>query len=568
MTPPRIAVFAGPTATVANAPDLVTSDKARARHDLPPLSAPGGSPVRYDVLRPQRLAAPATVYVEAFTAHPLEADAADLYAPPDGWLDDAGRFHDGEHDGGGTPVYVVELRPEDGLYLLPYMARQADGSAWEQVTATAAEGAPDRQTFYPDASRIYEEIERFGLDDYGRPISLSAMARFDFFRAAPSAGYTRGLAADTRNDVGDGGIAPERLGEDFFPYYPDHAFREPGLRTLARLTNEVQRVLGTGRHIGAQWLEGSPTTEETMYWLGLVVDTTVPLVGHCAQRRHQALGSDGGRNIVDGVKYLTSGVALDDQGRDRIGAVVIVDEIVFTAREVVKVDARPGGYEAAGGHGGIVADIGGEGPPQVTFVPDRRHTWCSDVRSTALPSTVAGVRGALEGGIDLVEITTKDAGGHLVPSAMPVVTITTYARYTDHQVAGDAAANPAVEVELLARVAANLASSPLAGFIVEGMSPYGLADPSRNAATAVAVFAGMPVVRVGRGRTGGMAYKYEPYIVAGNNLTATKARILLMAALLRHGALPPAADPFRPADAEVAATVAAVTRYQDIFDTH
>ena len=62
---PRIAVFAGPTATVLNTPDLVTSNKARARHGLAP------RPGRFDQLRPQRLAAPATVYVEAFSAHPL-----------------------------------------------------------------------------------------------------------------------------------------------------------------------------------------------------------------------------------------------------------------------------------------------------------------------------------------------------------------------------------------------------------------------------------------------------------------------------------------------------------------
>ena len=41
---------------------------------------------------PQRLAAPVTVYVEQFSAHPLERDAAELYAPPDGYLDVRGRF--------------------------------------------------------------------------------------------------------------------------------------------------------------------------------------------------------------------------------------------------------------------------------------------------------------------------------------------------------------------------------------------------------------------------------------------------------------------------------------------
>src|SRR5467141_840173 len=76
---PRIAHLAGPNATIQNTPPLVTSNKARAKHKLPLLTDPEGKPARFDVLRPQRLAAPVTVYVEQFSAHPLEADAAELY---------------------------------------------------------------------------------------------------------------------------------------------------------------------------------------------------------------------------------------------------------------------------------------------------------------------------------------------------------------------------------------------------------------------------------------------------------------------------------------------------------
>ena len=199
---PRIAVFAGPTATILNTPDLITSNKARRRHGLTP------RPGRFDPLRPQRLAAPVTAYVEAFSAHPLERDAAHLYAPPDGWLDADGAFHTVQPDGDATPVFVVELHPDDGLYPLPYMARQHDGSAWEEA-ATAPYAPPEaaRQTFYPDARRLYEEIERFGLGDHGMPVEFGSIADFDFFRAAPSGGYTTGPDA-------------ERLGRDFFVYYP------------------------------------------------------------------------------------------------------------------------------------------------------------------------------------------------------------------------------------------------------------------------------------------------------------------------------------------------------------
>ena len=72
----RIAHLAGSTATIQNTPPLVTSNKARLKYGLPPRKNADGSIPVFDGLRAQRLAAPATVYVEQFSAHPLEADAA------------------------------------------------------------------------------------------------------------------------------------------------------------------------------------------------------------------------------------------------------------------------------------------------------------------------------------------------------------------------------------------------------------------------------------------------------------------------------------------------------------
>src|SRR5215469_15098423 len=156
----RIVHLAGPNATIQNTPPLVTSNKARAKHGLAPLTHPDGSPERFDVLRPQRLAAPVTVYVEQFSAHPLERDAASLYGPPDGYVDRDGRFHAGRHSPSDKPVYAVTLSPDDGLYPLPYMARQADGSAWEEECAVPfAPVERARQGFYPDGSRTFEEVD-------------------------------------------------------------------------------------------------------------------------------------------------------------------------------------------------------------------------------------------------------------------------------------------------------------------------------------------------------------------------------------------------------------------------
>ena len=114
----------------------------------------------------------------------------------------------------------------------------------------------------------YEEIDRFGVGFDGTNNLLSRHARFDFFRAIPSSGYTKGQPGADELDS-----APERAGVDFFAYYPHHLRSEPTTENLARATNLVQRALSTGDYLGAQWLEGSPTVEESVYWLDLLIDT-------------------------------------------------------------------------------------------------------------------------------------------------------------------------------------------------------------------------------------------------------------------------------------------------------
>src|SRR4030088_3614202 len=104
---PRIAVFSGPTATIHNSQPLVTSNKARAKYGLPPRPNPDGTAARFDALRGQRLAAPVTNSVQQFRAHPPEADAAALYAPPDGYLDGAGKFHKTRQGAADRPVYEI-----------------------------------------------------------------------------------------------------------------------------------------------------------------------------------------------------------------------------------------------------------------------------------------------------------------------------------------------------------------------------------------------------------------------------------------------------------------------------
>lgn len=104
--------------------------------------------------------------------------------------------------------------------------------------------------------------------------------------------------------------------------------------------------------------------------------------------------------------------------------------------------------------------------------------------------------------------------------------------------------------------------------MTEGLVPYGrLPSSASEALLQRAVFSGIPVVRVGRGAPEGFADASE-FAVAGSNLTAIKARLLLMACLMRLGALPVAEDPLNPSQEEKAATRTAVAAYQELFDTH
>jgi hypothetical protein len=560
----RIAHFSGPNATIQNSPPLVTSNKARAKYGLPLAANSDGTLARFDVLRAQRLAAPVTVYVEQFSAHPLEKDAAELYGPPDGYLDADGKFHKERRQAGDKPVYEIQLTPDDGVYPLPYMARQADGRPWEEeCTDPLAPVQRARQAFYPDGSRTFEEIDRLGIGEKGLGNLISSKADVDFYRVAPPAGYTKGLSAAERTDLGEGDIEPERRGYEFFPYKPYHIGAVPPRPALARIVNAVRRVLASGKYAGAIWTQGSPRIEETIYWFNLMLDTTLPICGNAAHRPHGQISNDGPKNIVDSVDYIESRVWADSSGRNRAGMVLIQEQQVCAARDVQKADARPGGYVATGGHGGIIGSSGHDGPPTLTYLPATRHTYLSEVNVSRLPAKVTGVR-SVDGKLKPVEVPIKNAEGDLFESAIPKVSIVKDGSYN----AEDYSEDPNREVDLIAQIADNLAHAPLSGFIVEGLSPYGMmTSMARHKLMLKAVHSGMPVARVGRGNNEGFTPVRDRFI-GGRNLTATKARLLLMACLMKFGSLPPAADPDSPTEDEINAIRKKLADYQTIFDTH
>jgi hypothetical protein len=471
-------------------------------------------------------------------------------------------FRKERKDKSDKPVYEIELKPEDGLYPLPYMAVQANGTAWEEECTSP--GAPTgRQGFFPDGSRSFEEIDRLSIGVEGTASLLSSIATIDFYRGVPPGGFTKGLQAHLRADEGEGDIAPEVRGTHYFGYKPYHLAVAPPRASLAKATNDMQALVSSGDYDGVIWTQGSPQIEESAYWFNLLIDTTLPICGNAAQRPQGQISADGPANIVDSARFIKSRIWADEQGRNRCGVVVIQEQQLFSAREVTKGDARPGGYLAAGGHGGIVGNISHTGRIALTYLPVFKHTYRSDLKLSSLPSTVRAVKkGAC--GLEMVDVAVKDAQGKLLPNAIPVVTISADGGYSGMEYGHDLAP----EIDLIASIEHKLSLGLLSGFVIQGLVPYGR-TPSHTRAKLLlkATFSGIPVAMTGRGAPTGFADPTEFQIAAGN-LTAIKARMLLMACLMKFGSLPAAKDPDNPTRDELNAIRKAVAGYQAVFDTH
>ncbi len=555
MTRVRIAHLAGPTATIQNTPPLVTSDKARARAGLP------GIGVKYDALRAQKLAAPVKVYVEQFSAHPLEKDAAEYYGPPDGFMTATGFSPDKTSDS-DVPVYEIELTPEDGLYPLPYMAMQADGTPWEEE-CTVPGGDAARQGFFPDGSRSFDEIDRLQVGVDGTSGLISAIADVDFYRPAPPGGWRNGLPEAERSDIGEGDIAPESMGREFYAYKPYHLAMSPPRPMLAKITNDVQSIADDPAYDGLIWTQGSPQVEESAYWFNLLIDTAKPISCNAAQRPQGQISADGPANIFDSVRYIASEIWKDSAGGNRCGTVVIQEQQIFAAREVQKVDARPGGYVATGGHGGVIGQLTHHGVPYVTYLPAYKSCATSDLTLKQLPDTVKAAQMDEAGQVQVIDCPVK-ADGKLLASAIPSVAIIKDGGYG----AEDFGDDETMEAELAFTIRHKMSLGRPAGFIIEGLVPYGMATSElRMNMLRRAIYSGAPVVKTGRAAMEGFA-DVDGLTVAGLNLTATKARLLLMACLLKLGSLPVAADPAAPTEDEKAATASAVATFQALFDTH
>ncbi len=323
--------------------------------------------------------------------------------------------------------------------------------------------------------------------------------------------------------------------------------------------------MSSGQYDGAIWTQGSPQIEEAAYWFSLLIDARKPIACSAAQRPQGEVSADGPANIGDSVTYIESKIWSDGRGGNRAGVVVIQEQQFFAEREVAKVDARPGGYVATGDHGGVLGQVTHAGVLSLMYAPVYKHTAQSEVNLMRLPAPTTATKLG-QNGVRRVEIVVKDAQGRLTEEAILLVSIV-----KDGGFAADACGDDeGAESDLKGLIANRLGKGRLCGFVIEGLVPYG-ADTSELRALMLrqASFCGAPVVRVSRGAGEGFAdLDALGFTIAGLNLTSTKARLLLMACLMKFGSLPAEADPRSPTAADASALRGAVADYQHVFDTH
>ena len=155
------------------------------------------------------------------------------------------------------------------------------------------------------------------------------------------------------------------------------------------IVRSVQEAVADPRVRGVIVTHGTTTSEETAYYLHLLIRTTKPIVLTNSQRLHGLVGNDGDRNFIESLEVVLSPEAVGK------GVMIVHNSSINSAREVIKGSYRPGGFHS--GEFGLLGVIGAESALRarerakvVSFYrePTRRHTNASefDLDSiTALP---------------------------------------------------------------------------------------------------------------------------------------------------------------------------------------
>jgi len=223
---------------------------------------------------------------------------------------------------------------------------------------------------------------------------------------------------------------------------------------------------------------GTATLEETAFFLNLTLALAHPVVLVGAQRPASALGTDAGANLVAALRVASAPEAVG------LGVLVVLNDEIHAARDVVKTSTyRLQTFRSP--DFGALGHVDGDGV-HILRAPRRQHA----------PDTVFASAATFD--LPRVDIVLSYAG---VDGAMVEAAVAAGAR----------------------------------GIVSAGLAP-GIATPLERLALECAFAAGIVVVQCSRaasGRVGRRRYLREAGIVAGEDFSPQKARILLMLALTR-----------------------------------
>ena len=221
---------------------------------------------------------------------------------------------------------------------------------------------------------------------------------------------------------------------------------------------------------------GTVTTEETAYFLQLLVKSTKPVVITNSQRRHGTMSNDGDKNLIDSISVVLSPEAVGK------GVLVVHNQTISSGREVLKTSGRPGAYLS-----GIYGVLGIVDNDRVTFYrsPTKRHTIDSEFNVDNLSV------------LPKVEVISSyyDADPRLVEAAVDL---------------------------------------GVQGIVLNGLTPGGGPHIAQQPVLESAADRGIPIVRTARGGINSrVTVDPDDKFIEGDNLVAHKARILLQLALTK-----------------------------------
>lgn len=240
---------------------------------------------------------------------------------------------------------------------------------------------------------------------------------------------------------------------------------------------------------------GTVTSEDTAYFLNLLVGGGAPVILVNSQIDHYSVGNDGDMNLINAIMVASS---KGSRGK----AVLVENQKILAAREVVKGSDLPGGFSAGAlGPLGWIARPDDSVGPYTTAKADQFVTYYRD--------PVKRGRGTSE--FNIKNLVLPDG------SFKPLPRVEILAGHYDGRVD---------VIDALVKLGAE-------GLVITGMPPFGGVFGEQAARLTELANAGMPIVHTSRNAVlfQNRVYTSENNRIEANNLPWQKARILLQLAM-------------------------------------